>query len=66
MYQVHGLRAPSNGLVGRDALRVEMTRGEVCIDDMVADWKAAISSVCTALGLAEDCACGYFGLSMGR
>jgi alpha-beta hydrolase superfamily lysophospholipase len=57
---VHGLRQV--GVGGRVALRDEMRR-PTAVDDMVADWLAAIEFLQSVDGIGSRIA--YFGLSMG-
>ena len=56
---VHGLRQAGPG--GREALGNEMKRSAF-VDDMVADWQAALA---TARQAAQVTDVAYFGLSMG-
>ena len=56
---VHGLRQV--GVGGRQAFGDEMRRANF-VDDMVADWQAALTATRNETGVAEI---GYFGLSMG-
>jgi len=57
---VHGLRQVGDG--GRAAFFAEMQR-DGFIDDMVADWQAALQAITQAKGINGSLA--YFGLSMG-
>lgn len=58
---VHGLRQTGEG--GRPALSKEMRRSNM-IEDMVADWSAAVIATESRLEFETD-RFGYFGLSMG-
>jgi dienelactone hydrolase len=56
---VHGLRQVGPG--GREAFGEEARRAGF-IDDMVADWRAALAAVAAQARIGD---CAYFGLSMG-
>lgn len=58
---VHGLRQKGEG--GRPALSQEMRRSNM-IEDMIADWRAAVEITESRIGFNAD-EFGYFGLSMG-
>lgn len=58
---VHGLRQKGEG--ARSALSQEMRRSDM-IEDMIADWSAAVEVTESRIGFNAD-KFGYFGLSMG-
>lgn len=58
---VHGLRRVGDG--GRAAFSQEMQRPD-CIDNMVAEWQTAVTTICVEKGIDEG-RVGYYGLSMG-
>ncbi len=59
---VHGRRQQGPG--GREAFWPEFNR-DGSVEDMTADWQAAIDFVLQQPDMARDCPVGYWGLSMG-